>query len=94
MSYVYKMRGTCATEVRFDITDGKIYNVSFKNGCNGNLKAISVLCEGQDAEKIADILEGNTCGYKSTSCADQFSKALKLAIEEQKDQKQKEESEK
>ena len=33
--------------------------------------------------EIADILEGNTCGYKGTSCADQLSKAIREALEEE-----------
>lgn len=82
MRYTYRMRGTCASQVSFDLEDGKVYNVEFLGGCNGNLKAISKLCEGADAEAVAKILEGNTCGYKNTSCADQFSKALIQAIAE------------
>ena len=85
MRYTYKMKGTCATEVSFDLEDGKIHNVAFKNGCNGNLKAVSKLCEGENAAKIAEILRGNTCGYKNTSCADQFSKALTEALSENND---------
>lgn len=82
MRYTYRMRGTCASQVSFDLEDGKVYNVEFFGGCNGNLKAISKLCEGADAKTIAELLEGNTCGYKNTSCADQFSKALTAAIEQ------------
>ncbi len=83
MKYSYRMKGTCASEVSFDLEDGKVYNVAFRNGCNGNLKAIARLCEGGDAETIAEVLSGNTCGYKNTSCADQFSKALTEALREQ-----------
>ena len=32
MSYTYRTRGTCATEINFDIEDGKLYNVRFTNG--------------------------------------------------------------
>ncbi|MCR5292497.1 MAG: TSCPD domain-containing protein, partial [Eubacterium sp.] len=32
--------------------------------------------EGKPAKEIADILRGNKCGMRSTSCADQFAKAL------------------
>ena len=80
MTYEYKTRGTCASKITFDIEDGIVKNVQFTNGCNGNLKAISKLVEGMEAEKVASILEGNTCGAKSTSCADQFSKAIKEAM--------------
>ena len=82
MHYTYKMKGTCANEVSFDLEDGKVSGVAFRNGCNGNLKAIAKLCEGGDAAHIAEILRGNTCGYKNTSCADQFSKALDEALRE------------
>ena len=74
----YKTSGTCSTKIDFDIDEqNKIHNVIFTGGCNGNLKAISKLIEGQDANYIANILEGNTCGWKQTSCADQLSKAIK-----------------
>ncbi len=84
MSYEYKTRGTCSTRINFDITDGKLSNVVFTNGCNGNLKAISKLVEGMDAERVIEILDGNTCGMKSTSCADQLSKAVRAALDSQK----------
>lgn len=84
MKYEYKTRGTCSTKINFDIVDGKLTNVAFTNGCNGNLKAISKLVEGMDAEKVADLLEGNTCGMKNTSCADQLSRAVRAALDEEK----------
>ncbi len=77
MDYIYKPTGVCAKQINFSIENGKMHNVSFIGGCNGNLKAISKLVEGMDAEKVVKILEGNTCGFKSTSCADQLSKAIK-----------------
>ena len=79
--YEYKTSGTCAVKINFDIdNEGKVHNVSFERGCPGNLKAISKLVEGMDAKKVIDILEGNTCGVKRTSCADQLAKALKERI--------------
>ena len=83
MSYEYKTHGTCSTRINFDITDGKLFNVVFTNGCNGNLKAISKLVEGMDAERVIEILDGNTCGMKNTSCADQLSKAVRAALDSQ-----------
>nr|MCR5682096.1 TIGR03905 family TSCPD domain-containing protein [Clostridiales bacterium] len=61
--------------------DGKLSNVVFTGGCNGNLKAIGRLVEGKDAREIADLLRGNLCGFKNTSCADQLSKAIDRALE-------------
>ncbi|MBQ4238320.1 MAG: TSCPD domain-containing protein, partial [Ruminococcus sp.] len=31
----------------------RIHNISFDGGCNGNLKAISRLCDGMTADEIA-----------------------------------------
>ncbi|MBR6050014.1 MAG: TIGR03905 family TSCPD domain-containing protein [Clostridia bacterium] len=84
MNYEYKTRGTCSTKIDFEIEDGKLRNVVFTNGCNGNLKAISKLVEGMDAERVIELLDGNTCGMKNTSCADQLSKAVKAALDSQK----------
>ncbi len=82
MTHIYKTRGTCAREISFDIENGIISNVVFTGGCNGNLKAIARLVEGKNASEISDILRGNTCGMKSTSCADQLSKAIAEALAE------------
>lgn len=73
----YKTTGTCAKLIHFTKNDdGTISNISFEGGCNGNLKAISKLCEGMKAEEISAKLAGNICGFKSTSCADQLAKAV------------------
>ena len=68
--------GVCAVQIEFDVENGKLYNVKFLGGCNGNLKAIARLVEGKDAKEVADVLRGNTCGMKGTSCADQFALAI------------------
>lgn len=73
----YKTTGTCAKMIHFDRTDDmRIHNISFDGGCNGNLKAISRLCDGMTADEIAIKLAGNLCGNKGTSCADQLAKAV------------------
>ena len=78
--YSYKTQGTCSQMIHFDLKDGKVYNVSFDGGCNGNLTGISKLVEGQDAQHLIDLLKGNTCGFKSTSCPDQLARALEAAL--------------
>lgn len=80
MKYSYKTQGTCAQKIDFEIEDGKLRNVVFTNGCNGNLKAIGKLVEGKDAAEVSALLRGNTCGFKSTSCADQLARAIEKAI--------------
>ena len=69
-------KGVCSIQIDFDLEDGKLYNVQFIGGCNGNLKAIGKLIEGRDAKEVADILRGNDCNMKGTSCADQLAKAI------------------
>lgn len=77
-----KNNGTCSRSVSFDIDDNHIVTgVSFLGGCNGNLKGISALCEGQKAEDIIKRCKGITCGFKSTSCPDQLAEALEEALE-------------
>ena len=72
----YRTTGTCAREIRFTRDGDTIRNISFEGGCNGNLKAISKLCEGMKASDIARILGGNLCGSRGTSCADQLARAV------------------
>lgn len=70
-------KGVCSVQIDFDIDENKkLHNVKFVGGCNGNLKAIGKLVEGKDAAEIADILRGNQCGVRGTSCADQLAKAI------------------
>lgn len=68
--------GTCSKVINFEIADGKLHNVSFIGGCPGNLQAISKLVEGMDAKEAASRLQGIRCGMRSTSCGDQFAKAI------------------
>ena len=77
--YEYKTKGTCSQMIYFDLEDGKVRNVQFLGGCNGNLKGIGQLVEGMDVDDVIARLEGTTCGMKRTSCPDQLAKALKEA---------------
>lgn len=77
MQYEYKTKGTCSQKIFFNVEDGKVHNVQFVGGCNGNLKGIGALVEGQNVEDVISRLEGIHCGMKSTSCPDQLANALK-----------------
>ena len=48
-TYTYTPRFVCSREIRFDIENGKRYNVRFEGGCEGKLHANGTLTEGQDA---------------------------------------------
>ena len=80
MEFQYKTKGTCSQMIHFEIEDGKVKNVQFYGGCNGNLKGISALVQGMEATEVIARLEGTTCGMKATSCPDQLAKALKEAL--------------
>lgn len=83
MHHKIKTRGVCSQSVSFDLDGDVVKNVSFEGGCNGNLKAICKLVDGMTADQIEKYLAGNTCGYKNTSCADQFAQAVKKARQEE-----------
>ena len=74
---VYQTQGTCSREITFDVEGNKLKNVSFKGGCNGNLKGIGKLVEGMDIDEVIARTEGINCGFRPTSCPDQLARALK-----------------
>ena len=74
--YTYKPKRVCSTQMDFDIEDNKIYNLKVTGGCNGNLKGIASLVEGQDIDGVKDKLKGIDCNGRGTSCPDQLSKAI------------------
>ena len=80
MHYTYKTSGTCSSMIDFDIIEGKLHNIVFTNGCNGNLKAIGSLLEGATPEFAIERLSGIRCGMNITSCGDQLSRAIRKAI--------------
>ena len=76
----YTPSGVCARQIDFDLEDGKLHNVKFTGGCDGNTKAIAKLLEGADAANTVSILKGNLCGVKGTSCADQLARGIESAL--------------
>ncbi|CAK7007530.1 MAG: hypothetical protein PEGG_00278 [Paraeggerthella hongkongensis] len=77
--YTYKTRGTCSREINIELEGDSVSHIDFVGGCDGNLKAISKLVQGMSVDEVAALLEGNTCGRRSTSCADQLVKGLREA---------------
>ena len=74
--FEFTTQGTCSKKIFVELDGKKIKSVDFEGGCNGNLKAISRLVEGEDVDKVIDRLKGVTCGFRETSCGDQFARAL------------------
>lgn len=79
--HTYKTRGVCSQYIGVELTEDKqsIKEVKFMGGCEGNLKAVSKLVAGQKVDDVVELLAGNTCGRRSTSCADQLTLALREA---------------
>lgn len=80
MEFSYKTKGTCSSRIDFELDGGIVRNVKYTGGCNGNLKAIAKLVEGMEAARVIELLCGNTCGFKPTSCGDQLAVALEEAL--------------
>ena len=79
MTYRYTTRGVCSREIVFDVEDGKVCNVRFVGGCNGNTQGIAKLAEGMDADEVVRRLRGISCNGRGTSCPDQLASAIAQA---------------
>ena len=79
--HAYRTKNTCSQIIEFDLDGDVVRNIVFIGGCNGNLKAISKLLEGQTVGYIEEKLRGNNCGPRPTSCADQLAIAVRKALD-------------
>ena len=59
---------------------GIIRDMRVLGGCSGNLQGISALVKGMPAEEAIKRLKGIRCGFKDTSCPDQFARNLEQAL--------------
>ncbi len=80
--FTFYPEGVCSMMIEIELDGDTINDVVFTGGCNGNLSGISKLIKGMKAEDVIEKLEGTRCGFKDTSCPDQLSKALRLALDE------------
>ena len=80
-SYSFTPQRVCSKQIYFDLDEeNRLHDVKFVGGCPGNLLAIGKLVEGKNAAEIANILRGNDCGGRGTSCTDQLSIAIDQAL--------------
>lgn len=77
--YDYLTQNTCSNVISLDLDGDVVHNIQFMGGCNGNLKAISLLMEGWHVDEIENKLSGILCGRRPTSCSDQLAKAVRAA---------------
>ena len=84
MSYLYKTKGTCSSQIEVTLDGDIVKDVKFTGGCNGNLQAIPKLVEGLTVEEVEEKISGIHCGMRSTSCGDQLARACREAYEASK----------
>ena len=80
--FTFYPEGVCSMMIEIELDGDTIKDVVFTGGCNGNLSGISKLIKGMKAGDVIEKLEGTRFGFKDTSCPDQLSKALRLALNE------------
>ena len=78
----YNTSGVCSREIEFEVVDGKLHNVRYLGGCNGNLQGVGALVEGMEIHDAISRLKGIKCGMKNTSCPDQLATALEKYLAE------------
>ena len=84
MTIQYKTKGVCSKQMNVKLDDdGVVQAVEIIGGCHGNGQGVARLVEGMKARDAIDKMAGIKCAYKQTSCPDQLSKALTIALKEQ-----------
>ena len=76
-AFQYPTRGVCSRAIDVEVEDGIIQSVKFHGGCSGNTQGVAALVRGMRIEDAIERLSGIRCGFKSTSCPDQLSLALR-----------------
>ena len=61
MKYSYKTKGTCSTQIDFELNGDIVSNVRFTGGCNGNLQGISSLTDGLTAVSYTHLTLPTIC---------------------------------
>ena len=89
MKYTYYTQGTCSSQIDIEVDDqGTLQDVTFYGGCHGNLQGLSMLVRGMKASEVVSKLQGIRCGYKNTSCPDQLATALRMALVQDRNERQ------
>lgn len=76
-TFVYKPKGVCSREMRFEMDGDVICDVTIVGGCAGNLLGISRIIKDKKISEVLDAFQGVRCGAKPTSCPDQIASALR-----------------
>ena len=76
-TFEYTPKGVCSSKMIFNIEDDIIKDVKIIGGCPGNGLGVRALVQNQKIDDVINKLDGIRCGFKTTSCPDQISVALK-----------------
>lgn len=77
----YKTKGTCSSNIEFEVENGTVTACRFMGGCGGNLQGLARLVLGRPVDEVISLLEGIQC-QNGTSCPDQLAKALKASAQQ------------
>ena len=84
MHYTFYPQGVCSRKIELDIENGRVHNIHYLGGCNGNLQAISRVVEGMTVEQVEGYFRGISCNGKGTSCSDQLAQGVRAALDSTK----------
>ena len=77
----FRPRGVCSQLMRVELDEGQVIRkMEVIGGCSGNLQGISALVKDMPAQEAIERLKGIRCGFKDTSCPDQFARGLEKAL--------------
>ena len=77
----FRPRGVCSQLMRVELDEDQVIRkMEVVGGCSGNLQGISALVKDMPAREAIDRLKGIRCGFKDTSCPDQFARGLEKAL--------------
>ena len=81
MTYRFRPKGVCSQEMRVEMDEQEvIQDLQVLGGCSGNLQGIASLVKGMPAREAIERLKGIRCGFKDTSCPDQFARNLEAVL--------------
>ena len=78
--FTYKTKGTCSSQIDLEIRDGVITHCKFTGGCRGNTVGLAAAVIGQNAEEMAQRLQGIPCRGDTTG-PDQLAKAIRAYLD-------------
>ncbi|MGM9822255.1 MAG: TIGR03905 family TSCPD domain-containing protein [Muribaculaceae bacterium] len=80
----YTTQGTCSKKIfiDYDETTGRVNNVRFLGGCDGNTQGVCRLVAGLPATQVIATLGGIDCRGRGTSCPDQLARVLKEIVDD------------